>query len=129
MTGLLLDTHVLLWCWSDDPALSRKARAAISNSKAAVFVSAASAWEISTKARLGRLTAYGDIAWRFNKLVAAASMTHLPVTHLHALRAGSYALAHRDPFDRMLAAQAELESLLLVTSDSAFAEFPVTVLW
>ena len=129
MTGLLLDTHVLLWCWSDDPALSREARAAIGNSETAVFVSAASAWEISTKARLGRLTAYGDIAWRFDELVGAASMMHLPVTHTHGLRAGSYERAHRDPFDRMLAAQAELESLVLVTSDHAFAQFPVTVLW
>ena len=129
MSELLLDTHALLWCWSNDPALSPSAREAVSDPETAVFVSAASAWEIATKVRLGRLPAYESAALRFNELVMAAAMQHLPVTYLHGLRAGRYVVEHQDPFDRMLAAQAELESLVLVTRDLAFQEFPVRVLW
>lgn len=72
---------------------------------------------------------YGDMVSRFSELALAADLRHLPVTHRHGLRAGSYPSNHRDPFDRMLAAQAELESLTLVTRDAAFQDFPVRVLW
>ena len=129
MTPLLLDTHALLWWWSGDAALSPAARAAISEADATVLVSAASAWEIATKVRVGRLTAHGDVVARFGELAAAADLQHLAVTHRHGLRAGSYRTDHRDPFDRMLAAQAELESLTLVTNDSVFGDFPIPVLW
>ena len=129
MTPLLLDTHALMWWWSSDAALSATARASISDSETTVFVSAASAWEIATKMRVGRLAAHEDIVPRFSELAAAADLRHLPVTYRHGLRAGSYPTKHRDPFDRMLAAQAELESLTLVTNDSAFEEFPISVLW
>ena len=129
MTQLLLDTHALLWWWSDDSALSSAASTAITDTEATVFVSAASAWEIATKVRVGRLNAHGGVVDRFGELIAAADLRHLAVTHRHGLRAGSYPTAHRDPFDRMLAAQAELESLTLVTNDAAFEEFPVRVLW
>ena len=129
MTQLLLDTHALLWWWSGDSSLSPAARAAITDADATVFVSAASAWEIATKVRVGRLRAHGDVVGRFGELATAADLRHLAVTHRHGLRAGSYPTAHRDPFDRMLAAQAELESLTLVTNDTAFGEFPVRVLW
>ncbi len=129
MSDLLLDTHTLLWWWSDDPALSPKAEEALRDSETAVFVSAASAWEMATKFRLGRLPEYGGAVVRFNEFAIDAAMRHLPVTYRHGLRAGSYAVGHRDPFDRILAAQAELESLVLVTRDAAFQEFPVRVLW
>ncbi len=129
MTQLLLDTHALLWWWSGDSALSATARASIADSETTVFVSAASAWEIATKARVGRLAAQEDVVPRFSELAVAAYLQHLPVTHRHGLRAGSYPTKHRDPFDRMLAAQAELESLTLVTNDTVFEEFPVRVLW
>ena len=129
MTQLLLDTHALMWWWSGDSALSATARASITDSETTVFVSAASAWEIATKVRVGRLTAHEDIVPRFSELAVAADLQHLPVTHRHGLRAGSYPTKHRDPFDRMLAAQAEMESLTLVTKDAAFEEFPVRVLW
>ena len=78
---------------------------------------------------MGRLTTHEDIVPRFSELAAAADLQHLPVTYRHGLRAGSYPTMHRDPFDRMLAAQAELESLTLVTKDTVFEEFPVLVLW
>ena len=129
MTQLLLDTHALLWWWSGDSALSATARAAITDADATVFVSAASAWEIATKVRVGRLRTHSDAVARFGELAAAAGLRHLAVTHPHGLRAGSYPNEHRDPFDRILAAQAELESLTLVTRDAVFAEFPVRVLW
>ena len=90
---------------------------------------AASAWKIATKVRLGRLTPYRDMVPRFGALASAADLRHLPLTHHHGLRAGSYPSEHRDPFDRMLAAQAELESLTLVTGDKVFQNFPVRVLW
>lgn len=129
MTRLLLDTHTVLWWWSGDSALSAKARAAMTDPEATVFASAVSAWEIATKTRLGRLTEYEDIASRYSELAMAADLRHLAVTHRHGLRAGSYPTEHGDPFDRILAAQAELESLTLVTRDRAFEEFPVQVLW
>ncbi len=129
MSDLLLDTHALLWCWSNHPALSQSAREAVSDRGNDVLVSAASAWEIATKVRLGRLPEYESTVLRFNESVVGAAMRHLPVTYQHGLRAGSYVAEHRDPFDRILAAQAELESLILVTRDSAFREFPVRVLW
>lgn len=129
MSDLLLDTHALLWWWSENPALSPSAEEALRDSGNDVFVSAASAWEIATKSRLGRLPEYEGAVLRFNEFAIDATMRHLPVTYQHGLRAGSYSADHRDPFDRMLAAQAELESLVLVTRDLAFQEFPVRVLW
>ena len=129
MTRLLLDTHALLWWWSDEPSLPSNVRETILDSDAVVFVSAASAWEAATKLRVGRLPAYEGIVSRFDELIRADAFQHLAVTHRHGLRAGSYPNEHRDPFDRMLAAQSELESLTLVTRDEVFQEFPVRVLW
>ena len=94
-----------------------------------MFVSAASAWEIATKQRLGKLDEVPQAADRFAELVAADGFAHLPITHLHSRRAGGYEVAHRDPFDRMLAAQSELERLTLVTKDPIFSRFGVETLW
>ena len=129
VTRLLLDTHTLLWWWAGTDLLSQPAQAAISDLKASVHVSAASAWEIATKVRLGRLAPHVSVISGFHDLVTGDRFVHLPVTHRHGLRAGGYQCAHRDPFDRMRAAQAELESLVLVTRDIAFGQFPVRVLW
>ena len=129
MTRLLLDTHALLWWWSDEELLPVRAREALSEADTTAFVSAVSAWEIATKVRLGRLSQFRHVVPRFGELARAADLRHLPLTHHHGLRAGSYPNEHRDPFDRMLAAQAELESLTLVTGDEAFKDFPVSVLW
>ena len=126
---LLLDTHALLWWFTDDKRLSLQARKAIAEEANEIFVSAASAWEISTKQRLGRLDRAPEATLRFNELIVADGFAHLPVTYLHGLRAGGYEAAHRDPFDRMLAAQSELESLVLVTRDPAFEQFGTNTLW
>lgn len=126
---VLLDTHALLWWFTDDPRLSRLARDTIANETNTILVSAASAWEIATKHRLGKLNDAADAVLRFDELVAADGFEHLPMTHIHSLRAGAYLINHRDPFDRMLAAQSELESLPLLTCDPALALFGVTTLW
>ena len=126
---LLLDTHALLWWCTDDPKLSPTARNAIADEANEILVSAVSAWEIATKYRLGKLQQASQAVSRFNELVAADGFTHLPITHVHALRAGSFDVDHRDPFDRMLAAQSEIERVPLVTLDPAFAMFGIRTYW
>lgn len=126
---LLLDTHALLWWWTDDPKLSPAARQAIADDGNQVLVSAASAWEIATKHRLGKLPHAAQALDRYNELVTADGFTHLPISYLHSLKAGTYSSEHRDPFDRMLAAQADLEKAVLVTLDTLFAGFRCRVLW
>lgn len=121
--------HALLWWFIDDARPSGAARAAIADESNAILVSAASAWEIATKHRLGRLDEAADSVRRFDELVAADGFEHLPVGHWHASRAGGYRVAHRDPFDRMLAAQSELEAVPLVTADPAFKLFGTRTLW
>ena len=126
---LLLDTHALLWWFTDDDRLAPAARQLIADTENRVYVSAASAWEIATKQRLGKLPGVPEVVSRYSELVAADGFEHLSISHLHSLRAGSYAVAHRDPFDRMLAAQSELERLPLVTRDPVFEEFGTRILW
>lgn len=126
---LLLDTHALLWWVTDDERLSAAAKRAVADPDNEVFVSAACAWEIATKQRLGKLDDLPHVAERYVELIAADGFQHLAVDHRHALRAGGYALEHRDPFDRMLAAQSELERMPLVTRDPAFALFGTRTLW
>lgn len=126
---LLLDTHALLWWFTDDPRLSGQARDAIANQNNSIFASAASAWEIATKQRIGKLEQLPDVVERYHELVTADGFIHLPITSVHALRAGSYSMQHRDPFDRMLAAQSELEMLPLVTLDPAFSAFDCRTFW
>jgi PIN domain nuclease of toxin-antitoxin system len=126
---ILLDTHAFLWWVTDDPRLSAAARAAIGDDMNDVLVSAASAWEIATKHRLGKLGEAAGVVARFGELVAADGFEHLPVSYLHALKAGRYPNAHRDPFDRMLAAQSALEGVPLVTRDPAFDDFGIQTLW
>ena len=126
---LLLDTHALLWWQTDDPRLSPAARSSVLDESNEILVSAASAWEIATKVRLGKLPGLEDAATRFVDLCDADGFASLPMTHRHALRAGGFAAAHRDPFDRMLAAQCELEDLTLVTCDGDFAVFGTKTLW
>ncbi|WP_255144007.1 type II toxin-antitoxin system VapC family toxin [Synechococcus sp. EJ6-Ellesmere] len=94
-----------------------------------MYVSSASAWEIATKHRLGRLPSAEVLMQEGWNLLQAQGFVSLPVSWRHGLRAGSYALAHRDPFDRLLAAQAELDDLTLVTDDPALAAFPCRSLW
>lgn len=112
MTGLLLDTHVVLWLLDDNSRLGRFARERITNSSA-VFVSAASIWEMSIKAASGKLALPADL----DGGIAASGLQDLPITRGHAMACDVTALPHRDPFDAMLVAQAAVERLTLVTAD------------
>lgn len=126
---LLLDTHALLWWLAEPERLSAAVLRALVNPGQRVFVSAASAWEIATKHRLGRLPSADVLLQEGWNLLQSQGFVPLPVSWSHGLRAGSYALPHRDPFDRLLAAQAELGDLTLVTLDPALAAFPCRRLW
>jgi PIN domain nuclease of toxin-antitoxin system len=120
---LLLDTHTLLWFLADSPKLSGKARRAIAGAST-VYVSAATAWEISIKKARGKLKAPDDL----EKEMLANRLEPLPVTVAHALAAGELPFHHHDPFDRVLIAQAQAESLTLVSADRSFGECGVRVL-
>ena len=125
---LLLDTHALLWWLVDDPKLSPAAREAIADAANEVLVSAASAWEIATKVRIGKLPGAEELAADVSGHLGAEGFIELAVTVAHAQRAGALPIAHRDPFDRMLIAQAQAEDVALVTIEP-FASFGVRTLW
>jgi PIN domain nuclease of toxin-antitoxin system len=126
---LLLDTHALVWWWTDDHRLPAVARAAIANEGAVVLVSAASAWEVSTKNRLGKWPDVSRIVESFEDLVRRSRFRGLAISLAHAVRAGSLGGTHRDPFDRMLIAQAQTELAVLVTGDPVFRSYNVPVIW
>lgn len=126
---LLLDTHALLWWWADDPQLPVTVRSALSTDANEVFVSAGSAWEIATKQRIGKLPSWPLPAGGFSALVEADGFRHLPVSSSHAWRAGALDWTHRDPFDRLLAAQTQLEGLTLVTRDAVFDGLSIATFW
>jgi PIN domain nuclease of toxin-antitoxin system len=128
---LLLDTHVFVWAADrlDHVRLSESARAAIEDRRNETLVSAASAWEIATKHRLGRLPSGGQIVEDWASVLARLHAIDLSVTCQHGLMAGGFPAGHGDPFDRMLAAQAIIEEARLVTTDRAMAAFGADVLW
>jgi PIN domain nuclease of toxin-antitoxin system len=126
---LLLDTHALLWWWLDDPRLSRRAAEAIGGEDAEVHVSAATAWEIATKVRIGKLPAARRLVEHFEVGLAAEGFRQLPITVAHGRRAGSLAGDHRDPFDRILAAQSMIEGLTVVSADARIGRLGATSIW
>ena len=128
MSGLLLDTHALLWYAADNPRLSPAASAAITRTPE-VFVSAVTAWEIRTKFRLGRLPGAVSVAVNVAEAVRRMAFAELPIRFADAELAGALPGAHRDPFDRLLAAQALGHSLRLVSNDAALDAFGVTRVW
>ena len=126
---VLLDTHVLLWWLFDDLGLSASARALIADPGNAVLVSSASAWEIATERRLGKLPEAEEAVENLPRLLREARIESMPITVEHALAAGALPGPHRDPFDRMLIAQSRIENLPVVTADPVFAQYSVPVLW
>jgi len=124
---LLLDTHALIWWVADSPLLSAAARDAIAREE--VLVSAASAWELTTKHRLGKLPSAARMAHAFAAEVAAEGFIPLPITLDHAGLAGSLDIDHKDPFDRLLVAQARIEGLKLVSNEAVFDGFGVKRVW
>jgi PIN domain nuclease of toxin-antitoxin system len=126
---LLLDTHAFLWWLDGDRRLSVKARRLIADEANAVLVSAASAWEITTKARLGKLPGAQAVAADVMGCIGNQSFVPLDITVLHAQRAGGLPGDHRDPFDRMLIAQAQLEDVSIISDDRVFDEYGVRRIW
>jgi PIN domain nuclease of toxin-antitoxin system len=126
---LLLDTHALIWWLIGAPSLSEPARLAIDDPENDVFVSAVSIWEIATKHRLGKLPIASHIMQDLSAVVAEQDFIPLPITLRHGQSAGSLPGHHRDPFDRMLIAQAMLETLVLVSNEQSFDPYGVARLW
>ena len=126
---LLLDTHALLWWLTRDPRLSPAAKAVIADDSNSIHISPVSGIEVAIKHRLGRLPHGGELVPRFRAMMDERGFLVTTLSLDHALRAGGYAMRHRDPFDRLLAAQAELDGLTLLTRDPAFADFPCETLW
>lgn len=120
----LLDTHAFLWWCSDDPILSEEASRAISDSNSVVFVSIASAWEISIKKALGKLTTPGPV----KEAIQINAFRTLQITLDHSAFVEELPMHHSDPFDRMLIAQATLEDLTLVTRDKGILQYDVSTL-
>lgn len=116
---LLLDTHLFLWSVTDSPRLSAEARRSIVSADE-VYVSAASIWETAIKAGLGKIR--GDIA-QLAEAIGGSGFVELPVTAVHAARVSELPLHHRDPFDRLLVAQAMTEPLVLLTADAALLPY------
>lgn len=129
MTDFILDTHALLWWLFDDPHLTENARRVIADPEHRIWVSAASAWEIATKARLGKLPEAGDVPQKLPHYLRKARFLELPITVEQSLRAGNLPGPHRDPFDRMLIAQSFSTGYPVVTTDSVFREYGVQVVW
>ena len=122
---MILDTHIFLWWLFDDPKLPQKVRRQLEDYECRVFISAASVWEITTKFRLGKLPEAASVAKDPTLWIDRAGFTPLVITPEHAQLAGSWKVTHRDPFDRMLAAQAYLERMPLISIDRAFNNFPI----
>ncbi len=126
---LLLDTHAVLWWFSGDELLSMVAREQISDEGNDVYVSAVSFWEIATKHRLGKLQVNGRIASDLEGVVREESFVGLPISPRHGQAAGNLPGPHKDPFDRMLIAQAMLDDLVLVSNEQVFDAYGVRRCW
>ena len=126
---LLLDTHALIWWLAGDSSLSERAREAIEDEANSVAVSAASAMEVATKFRIGKLPGAALLAQDFETIVAAQGFIELPITVRHARLAGEMNIAHKDPFDRLLIAQSQADGMVLVSNEAMFDTFAVQRLW
>ena len=125
----LLDTHALLWWLDGDKRLSKPARDFIGEEANTVFVSAASAWEIATKVRIGKLPGAAEIASNLASCMASQGFTELPISLADGARAGNLPGPHRDPFDRMLIAQAQAHDLPLISNEGVFDDYGIRRLW
>jgi PIN domain nuclease of toxin-antitoxin system len=126
---LLIDTHALLWWLIDDPALPATARKHLSKAGNTILVSSASVWEIATKHRIGKLPDAADLLADFAGYLSRERFEGLPISIDHAVRAGLLPGPHKDPFDRMLIAQAQSENVPILSNDAAFNAYNVRRLW
>jgi PIN domain nuclease of toxin-antitoxin system len=118
---VLVDTHILLWAWHDDPRLTASLRAILSTAE--IVVSAVTVWEIEVKRRLGKLAVDGDV----QATLTQSGCIPLPVTWRHAVQAAALPMHHADPFDRLLIAQGMIEDLPILTADRMFHSYAVTL--
>jgi PIN domain nuclease of toxin-antitoxin system len=125
----LLDTHAALFWWSNASKLGLGARQAIEDPNAIILVSSASAWEIATKYRLGKMGDIGDPNITYRRLMARDAFMDLPIDTADSLLAGALPGSHGDPFDRIIAAQALIGDLTVITRDPEIAAFGCTVIW
>ena len=125
----LLDTHVFLWWNEDNPRLSKKAKRIMADPRNTLVLSVASAWEIAIKVQLGKLRLPEDAASYVPARAARDSIEILPILLPHALALESLPMHHRDPFDRILVVQSQLEKLPILTADPAITAYPVSVIW
>lgn len=125
---LLVDTHMMLWWLRDDPQLSRRARQILGDGANELLWSVASSWEIAVKLGIGKLQLERPVQHLFADIVSGQGVAVLPINHEHCCRIASLPLHHRDPFDRMLIAQAELEKVPILTADLKFVAYDVELL-
>lgn len=128
MTAVLLDTHTILWWVADDPRLSDTARDAIANSSR-VVASDVTLWELAIKCSVGKIKLDQGAGPWFERHTAASRLGQLSITRRHLQEVETLPLHHRDPFDRLLIAQARIEDLTVLTIDAAFANYDVAILW
>jgi PIN domain nuclease of toxin-antitoxin system len=126
---VLLDTNTFIWFLTGSPRLSAVAKGAIQDVSNDVLVSASTVWELALKANAGKLDAFSPIAAFYERGIAVLQAVELPIRADHALRAAELPLVHRDPFDRMLVAQAQAEGVPLLTNDPRIREYDVSVVW
>ncbi|MBN9689618.1 MAG: type II toxin-antitoxin system VapC family toxin [Verrucomicrobia bacterium] len=126
---LLLDTHALLWFLTNDPSLSERARRSVEDQANVTFVSAANLWEVAIKLSLGKLKLPAPFADIFPRQLELNGFALLPLTPTHCATLLTLPFHHRDPFDRVLLAQAKSERMTLVTNDGQFGAYGIPLLW
>jgi PIN domain nuclease of toxin-antitoxin system len=129
VSRVLVDTHVLLWWLEGGKKLSKDSRAILQNAENSILVSAASAWEIAIKYKSGKLESASPLISHFHSALEAESFVELPISVRHAIEAGLLKGLHKDPFDRVLIAQARIEDIAVVSTDKCFDDYGVSRLW
>lgn len=129
MLTYLLDTHTLIWWLLDQPKIGRASRSILEARDSAIYVGTGVVWEIATKWRIGKLREIVDPQVQIPELMRRNGFLSLPVTDAHAMRAGLLVGEHRDPFDRLIAAQALCEEMIVISRDPKIAAFGCAVIW
>ena len=125
----LLDTHALIWWFSDDPSLPQPIRGIIADTDNILVVSAASAWELAIKYHQGKLRKAADLVSDFSSRIEREGFQLLPISAEHGIRAGLLPGPHKDPFDRMLIAQSQAENTPIISNETVFENYGVRRLW
>ena len=125
----LLDTHTFLWFLTDDKRLSSRAKGIIEDINNVIFLSSASVWELSIKSSIGKIKFFVSLEEIINTAMNVYDFKHLPITIQYSLEVAKLPLYHRDPFDRVLIAQARVENMVLITCDSYMKQYDVNVIW